>query len=34
MTAVGDYHSHTPLLHQAYRLRVLRAATALFGGRG
>ena len=30
MTAVGDYHSHTPTLHQAYRLRVLQAATALF----
>jgi hypothetical protein len=30
MTAVGDYHSHTPALHQTYRLRVLRAATALF----
>jgi len=30
MTAVGDYHSHTPALHQAYRLLVLRAATALF----
>lgn len=33
MTAVGDYHSHTPTLHQAYRLRVLQAATALFVSR-
>jgi hypothetical protein len=33
MTAVGDYHSHTPTLHQAYRLRVLQAATALFVNR-
>lgn len=30
MAAVGDYHSHTPPLHQAYRLRVLDAAAALF----
>ena len=30
MTAVGYYHSHTPTLHQAYRLRVLQAATVLF----
>lgn len=30
MIAVGDYHSHTPTLHQAYRVRVLQAATALF----
>ncbi len=34
MVAVGDYHSHTPTLHQAYRLRVLKAATALFVARG
>ena len=33
MVAVGDYHSHTPTLHQAYRLRVLQAATALFVAR-
>jgi len=30
MTAVGYYHSHRPALHQAYRQRVLQAATILF----
>lgn len=30
MIAVGDYHSHTPVRHQAYRQLVLQAATALF----
>ncbi len=31
MRAVGDYHSHTPPLNAAYRDRVMRSATALFG---
>ena len=30
MRAVGDYHSHTPLLHDAYAAKVVRAATRLF----
>lgn len=30
MRAVGDYHSHTPLLHNAYAAKVLGAATRLF----
>ena len=30
MRAVGNYHSHTPLLHQSYRTRVTTAATSLF----
>jgi hypothetical protein len=30
MLAIGYYHSHTPWLNQAYRTRVLGAATALF----
>jgi hypothetical protein len=30
MRAVGDYHSHTPLLHDAYTVRVVRAAARLF----
>jgi hypothetical protein len=31
MTAIGDYHSHTPLLNQQYQLQVVRSATVLFG---
>jgi hypothetical protein len=30
MRAVGDYHSHTPPLHQAYVAKVLDSATRLF----
>lgn len=30
MTAVGNYHSHTPPLHSAYRLRVIASAARLF----
>ena len=30
MRAVGNYHSHTPVLHEAYRARVVGAATRLF----
>lgn len=30
MVAVGNYHSHTPVLHQQYRERVLAAARDLF----
>ena len=33
MRAVGNYHSHTPVLHQSYRLRVVGAATRLFSPR-
>lgn len=32
MPAVGNYHSHTPILHQRYQLRVIEAASRLFGG--
>ena len=31
MTAIGYYHSHTPVRGQSYRLRVVAAATRLFG---
>lgn len=30
MQAVGNYHSHTPPLHESYTAKVLRAATRLF----
>ncbi len=30
MRAVGDYHSHTPPLHDAYMAKVVQAATRLF----
>jgi soluble lytic murein transglycosylase-like protein len=30
-TAVGNYHSHTPVRHRAYQERVLRAALKMFG---
>ena len=30
MQAIGDYHSHTPILNQDYRLRVREAAAKLF----
>ncbi|WP_458094235.1 lytic transglycosylase domain-containing protein [Roseomonas sp. WA12] len=33
MRAVGNYHSHTPVLHQSYRARVVGAATRLFVSR-
>ena len=33
MRAVGNYHSHTPVLHQSYRLRVTTAASRLFPAR-
>lgn len=31
LTAVGNYHSHTPIRHQAYQDRVLRTALKMFG---
>jgi hypothetical protein len=31
LRAVGNYHSHTPPLHDAYLARVMDAAKALFG---
>ena len=31
LRAVGNYHSHTPVLNQRYQARVLRSAAALFG---
>lgn len=34
MRAIGDYHSHTPGLNQAYQARVLGAAARLFGRTG
>jgi len=33
MRAIGDYHSHTPLLNQGYQAKVRRSAAAMFGGR-
>jgi len=30
MLAIGDYHSHTPALNQAYQAQVLRSALRLF----
>lgn len=33
MLAVGNYHSHTPLLNAGYQQRVLQSATALFAPR-
>jgi soluble lytic murein transglycosylase-like protein len=30
MRAVGNYHSHTPPLHDAYMAKIVRAATRLF----
>jgi hypothetical protein len=30
MLAIGDYHSHTPLLNAAYQIQVKQAAAALF----
>jgi hypothetical protein len=32
MQAIGDYHSHTPVLNQAYQLQVKGAAFELFVG--
>jgi soluble lytic murein transglycosylase-like protein len=34
LRAVGYYHSHQPLLADAYRLRVVASASRLFGGSG
>ncbi len=31
MRAVGNYHSHTPVRHQAYQAKVMRSATRMFG---
>lgn len=33
LAAVGDYHSHTPLLNQHYQEQVIGAAWSLFGTR-
>lgn len=33
MIAVGDYHSHTPVLNQDYQVKVMDAARTLFAGR-
>ncbi len=30
MQAIGNYHSHTPLLNQIYQAKVLRSAATLF----
>jgi len=30
MRAIGDYHSHTPALNQAYQAQVLRSAMLMF----
>ena len=34
MQAIGDYHSHTAALNQAYQAQVMRSATKLFVHRG
>jgi hypothetical protein len=31
LRAVGDYHSHTPILNQSYQAKVLGAARRLYG---
>ena len=31
MLAIGDYHSHAPLLNAGYQARVVRSAWAMFG---
>jgi hypothetical protein len=31
MAAIGDYHSHTPLLNRSYQARVMAQAWRLFG---
>lgn len=31
LTAVGNYHSHTPILNRGYQSKVIGAAVALFG---
>jgi Transglycosylase SLT domain len=33
MQAVGDYHSHTPVLNRSYQEQVVQSAWGLFGGR-
>ncbi len=33
MLAVGNYHSHTPLLNRSYQALVMQSAWNLFGGR-
>ena len=35
LQAIGDYHSHTPVLNQAYQAQVIHSATVMFvqGGR-
>ena len=33
MQAIGDYHSHTPLLNQSYQLKVRQSAAAMFATR-
>ncbi len=33
MQAIGDYHSHTPLLNQGYQMKVRRSAAAMFAAR-
>jgi soluble lytic murein transglycosylase-like protein len=33
LRAVGNYHSHTPVLNQNYQVRVMAAARTLFGDR-
>lgn len=30
LKAIGNYHSHTPVLHEAYLARVVQSATRLF----
>jgi hypothetical protein len=31
LQAIGDYHSHTPLLNRSYQARVMSQAARLFG---
>jgi len=33
MQAIGNYHSHTPVLNQGYQVKVRRSAAVMFGPR-
>jgi hypothetical protein len=33
MLAIGNYHSHTPVLNQGYQVKVMDAARTMFAGR-
>jgi hypothetical protein len=33
MRAIGNYHSHTPVLNQGYQMKIRQSAAAMFGAR-